>query len=162
MTVPASQSPDWPIFVVSLADAAERRSAITAQCAALGLEPIIVDATDGRKGLPADCEAAVDRQGARARAGRMVTDAELACALSHHRVYRRIVEEGLPGAIVLEDDAILTPLFAEFLKGKGYLAADFVQLDHQDARVWYRRRKAWSDRIELIPLAANAQPDDGL
>lgn len=161
MAAPDFHLPDWPIFVVSLADARLRRERITRQCAALGLSPVIVDATDGRNGLPPEAEIQVDRAAADARARRRVTDAELACALSHHGIYHLIVEQDLPGAIVLEDDAILTALFAEFMRGKGYLASDFVQMDHMDARVWYRHRKAWSDTITLLPLAANASLTTG-
>lgn len=147
---------DWPVFVISLTDAQDRRRCILDQCAALGIVPQIVDAIDGRSGLPPDLAPQVDRAGAQARVGRPLSDAELACALSHQQVQRRIVSQGLPGAVILEDDAILTPLFAAFLQGQGYLAADFVQMDHMDARVWYGRRRPWSAQIALIPLAENA------
>lgn len=156
-----ASGPDWPVFVVSLIDAQDRRRAILAQCQSLGIQPVVVDAVDGRRGLPPDRAGDVDRAGAQARAGRPVSDAELACALSHQGIYRRIVDDGLPGAIILEDDAILTPLFAEFMQGRGYLAGDFVQMDHLDARVWYARRRPWSDKVLLIPLAKNASLTTG-
>jgi glycosyl transferase family 25 len=146
----------WPVFVISLADAQDRRRRILDQCAAIGIVPLIVDAVDGRSGLPPDRERQVDRAGAQARAGRPLSDAELACALSHQQIHQWIVSEGLPGAVILEDDAILTPLFALFLQGGGHLAGDFVQMDHMDARVWYARRRQWSPEIALIPLAENA------
>lgn len=37
-----------------------------------------------------------------------LTDGELGCALSHLKVYKEIVDRNLPGAIVLEDDFIVT------------------------------------------------------
>lgn len=146
----------WPVFVVSLIDAVERRTAIQTQCARFGIDPIIIDAVDGRKGLLNEFEPLVDRKAVLKRVGREASDGELACAISHQLIYRRIVEQGLPGAIILEDDAILTPMFLEFVSSMGYLEADLVQMDHWGARVYYRRRRRWSDQIMLIPLGENA------
>ena len=101
----------WPIFVISLKDATERRENITKQLNDCNLPFSIMDAIDGRKGLPAPFEPMVDRDPSRSRISRGLTDGEFACALSHMAVYRHVVENNLPGAIVLEDDAILTPLF---------------------------------------------------
>ena len=39
--------------------------------------------------------------------GRRVTKGEIGCALSHCEVYRRIIDENLPCALVLEDDVAL-------------------------------------------------------
>ncbi len=153
---PRASDVDWPVFVVSLPDAVDRRARILAQCAGLGLRPRIVDAIDGRGGLPAGLEACVDRERAAARVGRRLSDAELACALSHRAVQRRIVEDGLPGAIVFEDDAILTEALGPFLRAGGHKAAEFVQMDHMDARIWRGRGLRWSPEITLHPLAANA------
>ena len=56
---------------------------------------------------------------------------------------------------MLEDDALLTQDFSTFYSEKGYLAADFVQMDHQHARVyrWGGQTKAG---VALVRLAANA------
>lgn len=43
--------------------------------------------------------------------GRPMTDGELGCALSHAKIYRKIVELGLPCACVLEDDVVLDDRF---------------------------------------------------
>src|SRR5690625_2398520 len=115
-TMPTS----WPIFVISLTDAHERRSRIAEQCAELGLASEMVDGSDGRAGLPPEFETETDRNATQRRLGRQVTDAEFACALSHRRIYERITCHGLPGAIVLEDDVIISPCFIDFVKGHGH------------------------------------------
>lgn len=145
----------WPIFVISLADAHERRYRIAEQCADFGLAIEIVDAIDGRAGLPPEFEAEIDRESARVRHRRPLSDGEFACALSHRSVYRRILDDDLPGAIVLEDDAILSSSFADFIRKQGYREADFIQMDYWPARVFWRQRRSWSSEIELIPLAEN-------
>lgn len=150
-----ADSDTWPILVISLADACERRQKIAAQCAELGLEIEIIDAIDGRNGLAAEFEARIDRAAARSREGRSLSDAEFACALSHRSIYQRIVEDGLLGAVILEDDAIPSPQFADFVQKQGYREADFIQMDYSPARVFWRQRRNWSGEIELVPLAEN-------
>lgn len=156
-----SEPDSWPIFVVSLADALERRESVSAQLQALGLTANIIDAVDGRWGLSPEVERLIDRDRAEARVGRTVSGGEFACALSHQGLYQRILDERLPGAIILEDDAILTPHFAEFIRLKGYLAADLVQMDHLDARVWPQGRRGFSPGITFFPLAENASLSTG-
>ena len=153
---------DWPIFVISLTDAAERRSSISATLAARGLDFTFIDAVDGRGGLPEGADAMIDRPGTRAAWGRPLADTEYACALSHMSVYRRILEEDLPGALVLEDDAILTPLFDEFLAADGHLAGDLVQLDHLHGDIWRAERpRLLTGRIRLARAARNASLTTG-
>lgn len=147
---------DWGLFVISLDDAGSRRAPLLRQLDALGLRHEVLPAIDGRRGLPEQFEPDVDRTAARQRVGRPLTDSELACGLSHRAAWRRIVETGLKGALVFEDDAILLPLFPAFLAAKGHLAADLVQMDHMDARVWQFRDRGLAPGVKLARLAENA------
>lgn len=141
---------DWPIFVISLKDATARRTSISQQLCDLGLDFEFIDAIDGRAGLPPEYERDVDRPGTEAQFGRPMSDGEYACALSHLAVYRRILAGRLPGAIVLEDDAILGDGFAQFLQERGYDHGPLIQLDHLNARV--RRFGAAAIQIESCAL----------
>lgn len=146
----------WPIFVISLSDAFERRQSLLSQCANLGLNVEIVDAVDGRTGLPPEFEAKIDRVAALSVMGREMTDAEFACALSHQSIYERIYREDLPGAIILEDDAILTSGFADFYNESGYLIAPFIQLDHRNARYYPWKKTSRLRSATFFPAARNA------
>jgi len=126
----------WPIFLLSLDDAAARRARLVGQLEALGLGFEIVSAIDGRTGLSERHEAMIDRAAARANLGRDMADTEYACALSHHLLYRRVRDEGLAGAVVLEDDAILLPHFAGFMAQRAYETAELIALDHWFGRIW--------------------------
>lgn len=152
---------DWGVFVISLEDAGLRRAPLLRQLSQLGLPCEHLQAIDGRAGLKQKFEAQVDRAAARRRVGRPLTDSELACGLSHLSVWRKIVNTGLKGAIILEDDAILTPFFPAFLAAEGYLASDFVQMDHMDARVWWFRDRVLTPGIRLAALAENASLASG-
>lgn len=147
----------WPIFVISLPDAEARRRDLVAALRSRGLDFEVVDAVDGRGGLAPELEAQVDRAGTLRDFGRPMSDTEYACAFSHLSVYRRVVADAHPGAVVLEDDAILTPLFDEFLASEGFLKGDLIQLDHLHGDVWRgARAEQVTKNIRLVPAARNA------
>lgn len=126
----------WPIFVISLSDAVRRRQPLLSALSANKHAFTVVDAVDGRHGVGLEFSDLIDRDLALRRLGRDMTDVEFACALSHMRVYQMVVASGLPGALILEDDAILMKGFSEFLRSGVYAKARFVQLDYGWARVW--------------------------
>ena len=126
----------WPIWIISLADATQRRAEIGRVLGSMGLDHSFIDAIDGRCGLPEDCERMVDRVRTLERDGTPMMDGEYACALSHQLAYARIIDEGLPGAIILEDDAILTRAFRDFYAGRGYERAPFIQMGYFQARIF--------------------------
>jgi glycosyl transferase, family 25 len=145
---------DWPVFVISLTDAGERRARISEQLSALSIPFEFVDAIDGRSGLPAEYERMIDRAGTLVQERRGVSDAEYACALSHMSVYKRILDQNLPGAIVLEDDAILGAGFAAYRGARAYEHGDLIQLDYKDARLWRWAKAAKRfPEFTLMPMA---------
>ena len=123
-----------PVFVISLPDCTGRRETISNSLNDLGIGFEFVDAVDGRHGLDADNEMRIDRQAAK-KAGRHLTDAEFACALSHINVYGRIVQENIAYALVLEDDAIPYPDLVRYLKDEMFWPLDITQLHFNVARV---------------------------
>jgi len=89
-------------FIINLAASTQRRAAIAAQCDSAGLEYEFMAAIDGRQ---------LSEQ-ALARHTRTVNYAfkpgEIGCALSHIALYRKMAEENIAQALILEDDALLT------------------------------------------------------
>lgn len=124
-----------PIFVVSLPDAKKRRAEISTRLVGLGMHLRFVEAVDGRKGLDPVHEAMIDRRAPLRQLGREMTDGEFACALSHRAAWQTVVDEGLPHALILEDDAIPGESLSGFLTAGGYKAAPLVLLYHSNARV---------------------------
>lgn len=152
---------DWPIFVISLKDATERREKLLQQCAAHSIDVEILDAIDGRHGLPVEMEHKVDRDAAFSRLGRKMTDGEFACALSHQMVYERILKDDLPGAIVLEDDAIISTEFATFVHRRKYKIADFIQMDYDRARYYRWSTQRLFGRVKLGRSVQNSALTSG-
>jgi glycosyl transferase family 25 len=92
-----------PIWVVSLERAPRRRDHVRRVFTDAGLPYEIVDAVDGTALTPED-----RRTYSHVRAvyelGRGLTAGELGCALSHLGLLRRLVDEGHPDALIVEDD----------------------------------------------------------
>jgi len=151
----------WPIFVISLLDAFERRRKIGAMLSESGFDFEFIDAIDGRAGLPAEYEGQIDRVATMQRLRRNMSDGEYACALSHQKAYSKILECGLPGAIILEDDALILPGFKEFLDSKGYSFAHLIALDHMNAQVWRAWKRTPHMGIELRRVSINAGLNTG-
>ncbi len=125
----------YPIFVLTLKGDEARRAPLVAWLDRHGLEYELFFGVDGRGGLAPEWEAQIDRAKATARLGRKMGDGEFACALSHQEIYREILERGLPGAVVLEDDAVPGDAFAAFMASRGYARAGMILLDHSNTRV---------------------------
>ncbi|TQM94112.1 glycosyltransferase family 25 protein [Roseinatronobacter monicus] len=147
----------WQVFVVSLQDATDRRDKIKCQLSACSIPFEFVDAIDGRAGLAAEHEALIDRPGTEVQFGRRMTDAEYACALSHMSIYRRIVEGSLPGAVILEDDAIIGAMFKTFYQNRAYGCTDLIQLDHMHGDIWkFSKREPLIEGVKIAKAARNA------
>jgi len=102
-----------PVYIIALADR-PGGAALRVRLAQAGLTAVLHPAVDGRRGLPPDHEARVDRPRATRALGRPMSDADFACALSHQDVYARILAEGHTAAVVLEEDAIASPAFHDW------------------------------------------------
>jgi glycosyl transferase, family 25 len=76
----------------------------------IGLEAEFVRAVDGRALTAAD-RRQYDTRLARLNYRSDMTDNEIACYLSHYRIYERIRRDDLPVALILEDDIDISPAF---------------------------------------------------
>ena len=104
--------PPLKVFVISLDRAVDRRAHMENLLAGLGLRAEFVSAVDGRALSEADL-AQYDARLARMDYRAEMTPSEIACYLSHYRIYERICREALPLALILEDDIHIEPNFLE-------------------------------------------------
>lgn len=98
---------EFPIFLINLQRSVERREVMEGHLSELGLEYERVDAVDG-SALPPELVKLYSAQSARETIGRVLLPGEIGCALSHYTIYRRILEESLDVALILEDDVVLS------------------------------------------------------
>ena len=128
-----------PCFVISLSDCINRRRRISRSLSDIGLQFEFFDAVDGRNGLDEESERQIDRDASRRLEGRILSNAEFACALSHINVYRKIIADTIPYALILEDDITARPSLIDFLEDKHYQDADLTQLYSTHNRFYVRR-----------------------
>ncbi len=131
------------ILVISLPGDEARRGAIAARLGELGLDFSFFDAIDGRDGLAPDLEPLVDRAALDAF-WRPLTDAEIACSLTHAFACRKVAEDLREPTIILEDDALVGEDFARLARS-GLLERtghELVLLYHNNTRVvkWPKTR----------------------
>jgi len=113
------------IFIINLAEDAERREFVRVQLESFGLEYEFFPAIRGASLSPEEREQFYDRKKALLYRSRDLTNTDLGCSLSHVMIYRRIVQENIPLALILEDDVAFEPCFpsvlaraAEFVRGR--------------------------------------------
>ena len=90
-------------YVVNLARSPDRRSHITRELRKTSVEYEIVTAVDGRE-LDMTDTALIDPS---FLATGIFPEGSAGCALSHLGIYRKIIEDGLDVALILEDDVVL-------------------------------------------------------
>lgn len=103
------------IFVISLKDAVQRRASMTGQLSSLGLDFEFQDAILGKALSAVKVKELVDQTMAYRYEGFQLTPGEIGCALSHLAVYRRIIDEKIPYALVFEDDVAIRPELASLV-----------------------------------------------
>lgn len=89
------------VFVINLARSTDRRASIEQQLSRLNLDYEIVEAVDGSQLSYTDIMRETRPLNYALSCG------EIGCALSHINIYRRIASEGIPMALILEDDALI-------------------------------------------------------
>jgi len=93
-------------------------------------------------------EREIDRDSTMKILGRMMSDTEYACALSHASVYEHILKNDLAGAVILEDDAIVSASFKRFVQDGHCRKFSMAYLAHGAAYAYN------SSKVELFPGSA--------
>lgn len=103
----------WPICVINLDRAPDRLAGIAGQLDALGLPWGRVSARDR---LTEDMAAASrDFGAAPGQGGWPATPGDICCSLTHRDIWAQLAEGDAQGAVILEDDATLSPAFASLM-----------------------------------------------
>ena len=104
------------IFIINLKKSRYRRKSISQQLDLLRLEYEFFDAVDGSILGNEELSSLYNKKWAKRHVGRPLLPGEIGCALSHIGIYRKIVKEKIPYALVLEDDTQLLPSIVQGLK----------------------------------------------
>lgn len=126
------------IFIVNLKKSAERRRKMEDQLHTLGLSAEFIEAVDGR--LMSDDE----RKRVTAEVNYAFLPGEIGCALSHQKIYRKIIDENIENALILEDDVVLNDDF------KNVLAHISIPADSPSVILLSRSNKFFKKPLEKI------------
>lgn len=103
------------IFVINLEHSKERRKHIEEQLNNLGLDFEIIKAIDGKNLSENQLKQYSKKEALRVK-GRELSTGEIACSLSHLELWKRIVDEDLQKALILEDDAMIGEILKKIIK----------------------------------------------
>jgi glycosyl transferase family 25 len=141
-----------PIFYINLASRPDRREFMERQFAELGLAAERVEAITVDQ-VP---QPLIDYH-LQPHPGRRCSPGELACGLSHAAVWQLILDRGHNAAIVLEDDALLSPAIVPFANDPDLLRAtraDLIRLETWRSEVRLGSPVKRLGQIALQELAA--------
>jgi glycosyl transferase family 25 len=116
--------PSLPIWVLNLKKDRHRLRFISKQLRALGLDFTVVEALDGAFLSPEDWMR-YSRERALQFSGRELTPGEVGCALSHARMWERMVREGLKELLIFEDDVWIGRALPDILRHRSRLPKDW-------------------------------------
>ena len=131
------------IFVVSLAGH-QRRKQITKSLGALGVDFEFFDAVDGSN-LTGEQKKLIDVKATLNNIPAGLNDGEYACALSHALIYKKVISERIPNALILEDDALVNDDLKRMLSARVFENSkfDLIMLCYL---------KAWRKKCSLKPF----------
>jgi glycosyl transferase family 25 len=156
-------SPLPPIWVLNLKKDTQRLRFMDRQLRALNLKYSVVEALDGNLLSPDDCSK-YSRERALQFSKRELTPGEIGCALSHARMWERILRERLPEVLIFEDDVWIGGALPAILANRDKLPKDWELINFSTEAPEepfggfltniYRasRHKDWADRASAYLL----------
>lgn len=96
-------------FIINLDSSTERRATIAKQCETAGIPYQFIPAVNGKQLSQKEISQHTRSVNYAFKPG------EIGCALSHLKIYQKIVNENIAQALILEDDALLTEQLPEVL-----------------------------------------------
>ena len=104
------------VYLINLNKDVERLAAADTQLKRLGVDYERISAVYAKELSRKELDGAVNKFRWWCAMGREPRVGEIGCAMSHYKIYRKIIAEKIPLACILEDDVILDDRFPEVLK----------------------------------------------
>ena len=123
-----------PIWIINLKRDVARRDFMVEQLERLGLAYELIEAVDGST-LTDEDMSIISPELSEQRIYRQLTRGEIGCALSHIRLWERIVREDIPEALIFEDDVLIGRNMVDILLNREKLPQDW---EHINFTAWAR------------------------
>jgi len=125
---------DIPIWVINLKRDVARRDFMVEQLERLGLPYELIEAVDGST-LSEEEMSIVSPELSEQRIYRQLTHGEIGCALSHIRLWERMVREDIPEVLIFEDDVLIGRNMVDILLNREKLPQNW---EHINFTAWAR------------------------
>lgn len=106
-SIPTSCQQNLPIFVVNMKKSIDRKQYIQKISKDIGLKFEFIEAVDGNRLSQHEIDIIYSSELSIKAIGRPLAKPEIGCALSHRKIYQKMIDDKIEQAIVLEDDVIL-------------------------------------------------------
>lgn len=113
-----------PLYYINMSRREDRRQFMENQLLGLGLTATRIEAATPADISPEDVAAYCNRNNPR-----FLRENELACTMSHERVWQQMLADGHDCALVLEDDAVLSQLLPGVLDALGAQDFDIIRIE---------------------------------
>ncbi|KAG7235695.1 hypothetical protein INR49_002325 [Caranx melampygus] len=107
------------VFLINLKRRLDRRTRMLKSMSSLGLQATLIDAVDGKALNTSQLQALGIEMMPGYKdpySGRVLTRGEIGCFLSHHSIWKQVIERSLQQVLVLEDDVRFEPRFKRRLQ----------------------------------------------
>ncbi len=142
-----------PVFIINLEKDTDRKKHMENLCNLYGIKPSFIHAVYGNELSDKEIKDIIDNEKAIRYIKRPLTNGELGCLLSHKRIYKKIIEENINIALIMEDDVLFDNNLLDFLNYLDNLPKNFdvILLGHHTptsrsiptkTNLWYKKRIA--------------------
>lgn len=105
------------VYFINLERAVERRKHMEEQALRLGIDSVRIEAVDGQRLSPSECARVCPSIGRT----HQLAPVEVACFLSHRKVWLQIADGSESHGLVLEDDLLLSSDFRDFTMSQDWI-----------------------------------------
>ncbi|AVJ55208.1 glycosyl transferase [Idiomarina sp. OT37-5b] len=114
-----------PVYVINLDRSRERLQHASQQLHSIGVDFTRIAAIDGRQLSDAEIDRVYDSERNRQRFYASLTRGEIACYMSHRKAWQQLLDSPAQAAVILEDDIMVSPAFAELGAAVATLSDDW-------------------------------------
>lgn len=152
------------IFIINLKKEIKRKKHMQNQCARLGLKYQFIEAVNGHDLNEDEVKKEYSSVQALKNSERELGRGEIGCALSHKKIYQKMVDENITEAIILENDVTFDRRLVDFFEFKQQFPSNaelvllgywYVNVKNVKTLISFRNRLTVSKSTKLVRFTQN-------
>ncbi len=152
------------IFIINLKKDHQKRQHMQALCDKYSLEVEFIEAVDGSQLSEEEISRVYSEQQSISSIGRGLSRGEIGCALSHKKIYQKMLDENMSQAVIFEDDIELNEKLVNLFHDDMELPSNmellllgywYYGITNTDFLISYRKQIEFSDTVKLVRFIKN-------